>query len=102
MERLEGEPPPGQTGVRDGQAGQVHDLVSVKEQIEVDGARAVAGTVAANATQPALDRQKPVEELAGRELGLDRGRTVQKPGLVGVPANREWSAYRRTGSGRSG
>ena len=69
--------------MRDGQARLVDRLVAVEQQVEVDRPRPPA--LAALAAELALDREQPVEQLARRELGLERGGAVQEARLVGEP-----------------
>src|SRR5436853_4513953 len=76
------------------QARLVDRLGAVEEQVEVDRARAEARACAPNAATRPLDRQVPVEHLARRELGLQRGGPVEEARLVPV-ADRLGLAQRR-------
>ena len=69
--------------MRDGQAGLLHDHVSVQEQVEIDRARPEALTP--HAAEALLDGQQPVEKLARAQLGLDPDDTVEERPLCDRP-----------------
>ena len=63
-----------------GEAGLVHDLVAVHQQVEVDRSRAKA--LATDAPEALLDVEQAREELLRRQLGRYLGYPVQKGALV--------------------
>jgi hypothetical protein len=67
--------------VRDVETGLVDGSFAVEEQVEVDRARAPARALP-NAAQLSFDVEEAVEQLAGRQLGLDLGDGVQERRLV--------------------
>ena len=62
--------------MRHRQARLVDRLVAVEQQVEIDRPRPPA--LAALAPELALDREQRVEQLARRQLGLERGGAVQE------------------------
>jgi hypothetical protein len=66
------------------EGGCIEDPVVVKEDVEVEGARAVGDAVGAVASKLAFDGQEAGEEGLGIEGGFKEGGGVEEGGLVGV------------------
>ena len=67
--------------MRDGEPGLVEHLAAVEEKIEIECPRAVlAGN--ADAPEPALDGEQPVEELARGQSRLELGGSVEIGRLI--------------------
>jgi subtilisin family serine protease len=70
--------------MRDLQAFFIYFSISVEQEIEVERARALGRNALPEAAEPALRLEQQVEQLAGREVGLQGRRAVQEPWLVEV------------------
>jgi hypothetical protein len=64
------------------EAGLVHALVPVEEQVQVERAGA-AGRPCPDAAELGFDREQHVEQAARRQRRLDRDGAVEEPRLVG-------------------
>lgn len=72
-------------GVGEGEAGGVHDLVAVEEDVEVDRAR--GPLEGAGSAELGFGGEEAVEEGVGVEGGLDFGNGVEEVGGVGGAAD---------------
>ncbi len=70
--------------MRNGEAGLVHDLVAIHEQIEVDRPRTPT-LLPTNAPQFALDAEEGFEKLPWRERRLEGDGSVEETRLVDDP-----------------
>ncbi len=84
-QRLQGEATLVQARVRNREARPLEGLIPVEQEIEIDRARAPARAHPSFATQVALDREQPVEQVRRGELRVDRNRAVQEARLVDEP-----------------
>ena len=69
--------------MRNGQAGLVHDLIPVHEQVEVDRARPPA--FAAHPSEALFDSEQSLEQLSRPEVGLDPDGAVEELPLLDWP-----------------
>jgi hypothetical protein len=72
--------------MRHHQPGFIQDGIAIKQQIEIDGARAVA--FIANPAQAAFDIQQHAQQLRGWQVGLHLGHPVE---VLPLP---RWSTHR--------
>jgi nicotinate-nucleotide adenylyltransferase len=86
----EDEPAVGESGMREREAGRVHDQVANEEQIEVEGAGPVGLTGAAIPAKAALGGEEEIEEGFGAEGcsegngGVHEGRLIREPYGIGA------------------
>jgi len=80
-QRCEDKTPLVHGGMRNLQAGLIHDLIAKQHDVDVNLARTLFAR--AETAHVGFDAQRKLEQLARRLLRLDGQRAVQKPGLVG-------------------
>jgi len=68
-QRREDESAVGQRGMGKGEPGRTHHEIVDKEQVQVEGARAVRSTARAISARTPLDSQQEIEESFGIEIG---------------------------------
>ena len=82
-ERDEDEGAGREAGMRDFEVGLGDDLIAEEEDVEVEGAGAVAKAGCAVAAEFALDGEEIFEEGARGEVGFEGDDGVEEAGLVG-------------------
>lgn len=80
-ERLENEAALQHSGMGNRQVRRFDDVLSVEQDVQVDGARAL-GASSAHSTSFPFHAQENGEELQREVAGLADGNDIQKPGLV--------------------
>ena len=93
VERDEDEGALGEARMRDFETGQAEDEIAVEENVEVEGARAVAHAGGAVAAELALDEENGAQQFERRESGFKSDDGVEEAGLIGQGDGRaNWSA----------
>jgi hypothetical protein len=72
-----------ESGMRDFETGFAEDEIAIEEDVEVEGAGAVAKAGCAVAAEFALDGEEIFEEGARGEVGFEGDDGVEEAGLVG-------------------